>query len=71
MARMRSRISDVADGDALAPRFGDHGLFVDELLENLLLDAQLAQQLFAHLRAVGVAIRLELRRSSGAGTRAP
>ena len=52
----------VADRHALAPRFGDHRLLVNELLQDLLLDAQLPQELFAHLRAVGVAIRLELRR---------
>ena len=52
---------DVADSEALAPRFGHHRFFIDHLLQDLLLDAQLPQQLFVHLRAVGVAIGLQLR----------
>ena len=68
---MRSRISTSLTRHALAPRFGDHRFLVDQLLQDLLLDAELAQQLFVHLRAVGVAIRLQLRASSALELRGP
>ena len=52
---------DVADRDALLARLGDHGFFVNELLQDLPIDAELLEQLVVHLPAVGVAIGLDLR----------
>ncbi len=50
----------VARGDALAPRFGERRLFLDELLHDPLIDAELLEQALVHAAAVGVAIRLHL-----------
>ena len=61
MVRMRSRISTSLTVDALAPRLGDHRFLVDELLQDLLFDAELPQQLLVHLPAVGLAVGLQLR----------
>ena len=52
----------IAHREALAARFSDHGLFIDHLLQDLLLDPELAQQLLAQLRSIGVAVRLQLGR---------
>ncbi len=52
---------DVADADALLARFGHHGFFVDQLLQDLAIDAELLQQRVVQLAAVGVAIRGHLR----------
>ena len=51
----------VAHLDADAPRFGDRRLLVHHLLEDLLLDAQLLEQLLAHVAAVRGSVRLQLR----------
>ncbi len=51
----------VIDGDAEPARLCERGAFVHHLLEDLLLHAELLEQLLAHLAAVGGAIRLELR----------
>jgi len=40
--------------------FGERGALVDHLLQNLLLDAELLQQLIAHVVAVGRAVGLQL-----------
>ena len=50
----------VAHADAEPVGFGQRRALVHHLLQNLLLDAELLQQLLAHVRAVGVAIRLQL-----------
>ena len=52
---------DVAHGDALLARFGHHGFFVNQLLQDLAIDAELLEQRIVHLAAVGVAIRGDLR----------
>src|SRR5204862_6596162 len=51
----------VAHADTESVGFSKRGAFLHELLENLLLDAQLLQQLLAHIRAVGGAVGLQLR----------
>ena len=50
----------VARRDAEPLGFDERRLLVDELLENLLLDAELLQQLLADVGAVGVAVGLQL-----------
>ena len=57
---------DVADGDALLARLGDHRFFVDELLQDLPIDAELLDQLIVDLPAVGVAIGVAPARCSAA-----
>ena len=51
----------VADPDAEALGFGERRALVDHLLQDLLLDAELLQQLLAHVAAVRRAVRLQLR----------
>ena len=51
----------VADRDAEPLGFGERGVLVDHLLQDLLVDAELLEQLLAHVAAVGRAIRLQLR----------
>jgi AhpD family alkylhydroperoxidase len=50
----------VAHLDAETVCFGERCALVDHLLENLLIDAELLQQLVAHIAAVGIAVRLQL-----------
>ena len=50
----------VAHADALAFGFGQRRLLVDHLLEDLLVDAELAQQLFVDAGAVRLLVRLDL-----------
>ena len=52
---------DVARGQLLTSGLGHHRFFVDQLLQDLLLDAELAQELFAHLCAVRLTIGRHLR----------
>ena len=51
----------VAHRDAEALGFGQRGALVDHLLQDLLVDAELLQQLLAHVAAVRRAVRLQLR----------
>ena len=51
----------VADLQAQAIGFRERGALVDHLLEDLLIDAELLQQLFVHVAAVRGAVRLQLR----------
>ena len=50
----------VADADALALGLGQRGLLVDHLLEDLLIDAELPQQLLVDAAAVLLLVRLDL-----------
>ena len=61
----------VAHRDAEPLGFGERGVLVDHLLQDLLLDAELLQQLLAHVAAVGGAVRLQLRLVACGGTRRP
>ena len=58
---MRSRISTSLTREALLARFGDHRFFVNQLAENLAIDAELLDQLVVDLAAIGVAIGGHLR----------
>ena len=60
--RMRSRISTSLTVMPWLPRFGGHRFFVDELLQDLAIDAELPEQLLVHLRAVRLAVGVHLRR---------
>ena len=51
----------VADADALALGLGQRRLLVDHLLQDLLVDAELAQQLLVDVAAVRRLVRLHLR----------
>ena len=50
----------VARVDAEPVGFGERRLLIDQLLKDLLVDAELLQELFADVAAVRVAIRLQL-----------
>ena len=61
MLRMRSRTSTSLTRELLAPGLGDHRFLVDQLLEDLPVDAELPQQLLVHLAAVGLPVGVHLR----------
>ena len=61
IARIRWRDFLVADRDAEPLGFGERRALVDHLLQDLLLDAELLQQLLVHAAAVGGAVGLQLR----------
>ena len=50
----------IGDGHAEAVGLGDHRLLVDELLQHLLLEAELSQQLLADVGAVRLPVRRHL-----------
>ena len=50
----------VADADALALGLGERGLLVDHLLQDLLVDAELPQQLLVDAAAVLLLVGLDL-----------
>jgi hypothetical protein len=52
---------DVAHAQVLTPGLDGHGLLVDERLQDLLVDAELAQHRLADLPAVRLAVGLQLR----------
>ena len=60
VAKMRCRTSSSLALDAEPLGLGERRLLIDQLLEDLLVDAELLQELFADVAAVGVAIRLQL-----------
>ena len=61
----------VAHRDAEPLGLGERGLLVNHLLQDLLVDAQLLQQLLVHVRAVRATIHLDLRLIGRAGNRRP
>ena len=61
IAKMRCRTSSSLTRDAEPLGFGERRALVDHLLQDLLLDAELLQQLLVHVAAVGGAVRLQLR----------
>ena len=61
IAKMRCRTSSSLDPDAEPLGFGERGALVDHLLQDLLLDAELLEQLVVHVAAVRGAVRLQLR----------
>ena len=60
IAKMRCAHFLVADLDAEPLGFGERGALVDHLLQDLLLDAELLEQLVAHVAAVRGAVGLQL-----------
>ena len=60
IAKIRCAHFLVADLDAEPVGFGQRRALVDHLLQDLLLDAELLQQLLAHVAAVGGAVGLQL-----------
>ena len=61
IAKIRCAHFLVAHRDAEPLGFGERGALVDHLLQDLLLDAELLEQLLAHVAAVRGAVRLQLR----------